>query len=92
MNPENQENNLTLYASIFSGSLLAISELLPYVSKIKGNGIIQVVVNFFSNYEEIKKKEKLERDQKIQEISDKVDAIIKRLDQELPMNNRQQSS
>lgn len=87
-----ENNNLTLYTSVLSGSLLVISELLPYISKIKGNGIIQVLTNLFSNYEEEKKKEKLERDQKMQEISDKVDVILKRLDQEFSMNNRQQSS
>jgi hypothetical protein len=87
-----ENNNLTLYTSVLSGSLLVISELLPYISKIKGNGIIQVLTNLFSNYEEEKKKEKLERDQKMQEISDKVDVILKKLDQEFSMNNRQQSS
>jgi|LakMenEpi03Aug12_release.lakeMendotaPanAssembly.Ray.scaffolds.fasta_scaffold2349764_2 hypothetical protein len=89
MSSETSENSLTFYASILSGSLLMISEILPYISKIKGNGIFQALTNLFSNYEEQKKKEKLERDQKIQEISDKVDEVLKKLDQEFSMNNRQ---
>ena len=92
MSSEKPENNLTLYASVLSGSLLAISEILPYISKIKGNGILQVLTNLFSNYEEEKNKERLERAQKMQELTDKVDAILKKLDQEFPMNNRQQNS
>lgn len=73
-----QDNNLTYYASIVSGSLLVISELLPYISKIKGNGVIQVISNFFNNYEETKKQEKLEHDKKIQEIIEKLDLLVAR--------------
>jgi hypothetical protein len=78
-----EQNNLGFYTSLVSGSLLVLSELLPYISKIKGNGIIQVVTNLFTNYEETKKKEKAEREQKIQELTDKVEeavAILKRLE------------
>lgn len=69
------DNNLTYYASLVSGGLLIISEALPYVSKIKGNGIIQVLTSLFTNYEENKKQEKLEQDRKIQEIMEKLDRI-----------------
>jgi hypothetical protein len=40
------ETPMSYYVSLASGALLAISELLPYLSKIEGNGIIQVVTNF----------------------------------------------
>lgn len=83
MNPATQDpNNFGYYASLVSGSLLVISELLPYISKIKGNGIIQVLTNFFTNYEETKKKEKAEQAQKMQEMTNKMDEaleILKRL-------------
>ena len=69
------DNNLTYYASLVSGGLLIISEALPHVSKIKGNGIIQVLTSLFTNYEENKKQEKLEQDRKIQEIMEKLDRI-----------------
>jgi hypothetical protein len=31
--------------SICSGLLLTISEILPYISKIKSNGILQLIIN-----------------------------------------------
>jgi|694.fasta_scaffold143430_3 hypothetical protein len=81
-----EQNNLGYYTTLVSGSLLVVSELLPYISKIKGNGIIQVITNLFTKYEENKQKEKAERDQKIQEIVLKVDeavAILKRLEEQV---------
>ena len=62
-----EDNSITFYTTILSGSLFVISELLPYISKVKGNGIIQVLLNSFSKYdenrkeEEKKEKERLER-------------------------------
>jgi hypothetical protein len=34
--------------SLVGGSLLTISEILPYVSKVKSNGIVQFIVDIFS--------------------------------------------
>jgi len=71
------------YASLISGSLLVISEILPYLSKVKGNGIIQVLTNLFTGYDELKKKEKAEYEQKIQDLTAKVNEsleILKRLE------------
>jgi hypothetical protein len=38
--------NITLYISILTGLLLTISETLPYVQNINGNGIIHLITNF----------------------------------------------
>lgn len=57
------------YVSIFSGALLAISELLPFLSKVKGNGIIQAAVQAFQKHEADQRKEQ-----------DQFDAILARLD------------
>jgi hypothetical protein len=43
---ENSEfANITFYLSIISSFLLAISEILPYISKIDSNGILQLIVS-----------------------------------------------
>lgn len=39
-------NEITFYISIISGMLLTISEVLPYIKIIRGNGIIELLVNF----------------------------------------------
>ena len=39
-------NEITFYISIISGMLLTISEVLPYIKTIRGNGIIELLVNF----------------------------------------------
>lgn len=61
---ENTNPGIQFYASVISGGLLLISELLPYISSIKGNGIIQVLTNTFNRYDEAKKK----TDEKIDQI------------------------
>jgi hypothetical protein len=81
MDTQSQDSNLSFYASLFSGSLLVISELLPYISKIKGNGILQVIGNFLNNYEEKHKQEKIEKEKKIKEIIDKLDILLERSSQ-----------
>lgn len=68
-----QQDNLTYYASIISGILLFVSEAMPYISKVKGNGIIQVLVNSFTKYEETKQKED-------DDMKHKLDIIMKRLE------------
>jgi hypothetical protein len=78
MDASSQDSNLSFYASLVSGSLLVISELLPYLSKIKGNGILQVVGNFLNNYEEKQKQEKINKEKKIQDIIDKLDILLER--------------
>ena len=45
---ENQ-NDITFYISIITSSLLAISEILPYIKIIKSNGIIECAVTIFEN-------------------------------------------
>ena len=39
-------NEITFYISIISGMLLTISEVLPYIKTIRGNGIIELLLNF----------------------------------------------
>ena len=39
----NQPIDITLYISIISSSLLAISEILPYIKSIKSNGILESI-------------------------------------------------
>ena len=46
---ESLNNEITFYISIISGMLLTISEVLPYIKNIRGNGIIEVLVNFLVN-------------------------------------------
>lgn len=43
------DNNI-IYYTILSSSLLFVSEILPYIPKIKGNGIIQVFINYVFKY------------------------------------------
>jgi hypothetical protein len=43
---ESLNNEITFYISIISGMLLTISETLPYIKSIQGNGIIELLVNF----------------------------------------------
>jgi predicted RNA-binding protein with EMAP domain len=51
--PENPEfSNITFYLSIISSSLLAISEILPYISQIKSNGILQLFISFIKSFKQ----------------------------------------
>jgi hypothetical protein len=68
-------NPLSYYVSIFSGVCLAISELLPYISKVKGNGIVQVLIQSFGKFEETKRKEEEQQQQVIQSILDRLDHL-----------------
>jgi hypothetical protein len=77
MNPEQQTNDITFYISIISGALLTVSEIMPYISQIKGNGIVQVLINTFSKYEEKKKQEEQSIHSKLQEICSHLENIEK---------------
>jgi hypothetical protein len=44
---ENSNENITFYISIITSSLLAISEILPYIKVIKSNGIIECFLQIF---------------------------------------------
>jgi hypothetical protein len=76
------------YVSIFSGVCLAISEALPYLSKVKGNGIIQVALNYFRGFEEEKKKEAQEQQAQqqalFQSILSRLDTLIELQRQKFP--------
>ena len=67
------QDNLAYYASIVSGILLFISEAMPYISKVKGNGIVQVLINSFTKYEEAKQQEE-------DVMKQKIDLILKHLE------------
>lgn len=70
-----EEYNLSYYVSILSGALLAISEALPYLSKVKGNGIIQTLLNTYGKYDEEKKKEQEQEQKKLDEVLVRLDEI-----------------
>jgi hypothetical protein len=63
-------DSLTYYISIASGALLTISEALPYISQVKGNSILQVLLNACSKFNEERKNEQ-----------DKVDALVKEIEE-----------
>lgn len=44
---EHQDPTFSFYFSLVTGTMLAISELLPYINAIKGNGITHVIVMYF---------------------------------------------
>lgn len=74
-----------LYISVFSGLMLIVSEILPYVSNVKGNGIVQIILNSCSKYDEDKKKEH----QTLQDLIKKVDDLSNRMDRLIPRDNSQ---
>ena len=67
------------YITILSSSLLLISEILPYIPQVKGNSIIQTIINSYSKYEEDKK---LERSTEHQEVITRLDKILTIIDKE----------
>lgn len=78
---EDAANPLSYYVSILSGACLVVSELLPYISKIKGNGILQILMNSFNSFEENKRKEDEQQQRMLQSILDRLDRL-ERLAQE----------
>lgn len=74
----------TNYITIISSTLLLISEVLPYVSQVNGNGIIETLVNSYSKYK------KVEEEQKVinyETIDHKLDKIIDNLEKLKPQEN-----
>ena len=67
------------YMSIVSGVCLAISEALPYLSKVKGNGIIHAVLQYFNGRQE---EEKRREEQLAQSIVTRLDMLIALLQQQ----------
>lgn len=74
-----------LYISVISGAMLLISEILPYVSNVKGNGIVQALLNSCSKYEEDKKKEQ----QTLQDLIKRIDDLSIRMDKITTRDNSQ---
>lgn len=54
------------YLSIVSGLLLTVSEVLPYISQVKGNSISEVVLNALGKMDAVKQ--------------DRYDVILEKLD------------
>jgi hypothetical protein len=75
-------NPLSYYVSIFSGACLVISELLPYISKVKGNGIVQILMQSFSQYEDTKRKETEEQQRLYERILERLDQLAALVQQE----------
>lgn len=44
-----EENTVSFYVSIASSALFVCSEVLPYVTKIKSNGVIQFVIDYLKS-------------------------------------------
>lgn len=70
----NPNSNMSYYVSLFSGAMLAVSELLPYLSKVKGNGIIQVIMNAYGA-------QKKQEEEQAQQNEKKMDEILARLEE-----------
>jgi hypothetical protein len=47
-----EKSNYAKYVTFISGSLLAISESLPYFDNVNGNGILHVISNILKEYKE----------------------------------------
>jgi hypothetical protein len=75
-----EDNSITFYTTILSGGLFAISELLPYISKVKGNGIIQVLLNSFSKYDESRKEEEKKEKERIENQTALLNEILQKLE------------
>jgi hypothetical protein len=78
----NDSNPLSYYVSLFSGACLIISELLPYISKVKGNGIVQILMQSFSRYEDTKRKESDEQQRLFESIVERLDRLTSLVQQE----------
>lgn len=71
--PEQTDSPISYYVSIISGACLVISEILPYLSSVKGNGILHILSQAFGKYEQ----KKQEDDQRIQEILQRLERLEK---------------
>lgn len=80
------DNSTAYYMSIVSGVCLAISEVLPYLSKVKGNGIIQAVVQYFNGRQE---EEKRREEQLAQSVLTRLDTLIALLQQQQDARGQQ---
>jgi len=58
-----ESHDLTYYISIASGALLTISEFLPYISQVKGNSIVQVLLNACSKLNQARNDSGINREQ-----------------------------
>lgn len=55
---ESCSDNITTLTTLLASGLFIVSEMLPYMSKVKGNGIIQMVSDSLLEY--LKKSKDLE--------------------------------
>jgi hypothetical protein len=44
------DNNITTFTTILASGLFIVSEALPYMTKIKGNGILQIISDSLLEY------------------------------------------
>ena len=82
-------NSVAYYVSFASSALLVISEALPYVTKIKANGIIQALVQAFGKYDQDKQAQQNAQQQTLQAIVDRLDAVVAILQSQKNENNKQ---
>lgn len=68
----------TNYFALLSSSLLLISEILPYIPQVKGNSIVQTLINSYSKYEEVKKTESVNEHQEVITRLDKILVILEK--------------
>lgn len=68
----------TNYFALLSSSLLLISEILPYIPQVKGNSIVQTLINSYSKYEEVKKTETVNEHQEVITRLDKILVILEK--------------
>lgn len=72
---EHESTPWSYYASIFSGACLLVSELLPYMSKVKGNGILQVLIDSFGKYEQEKQAKENDFNETLQNIIERLERL-----------------
>lgn len=65
-----QADNTAFYISVISGGLLMLSETLPYLSKVKGNSILQVILELVNK-----------KQQEVKTEQNKLDVILEKLDE-----------
>jgi hypothetical protein len=80
-----QDTPLSYYVSLVSGALLTISEILPYLSQFKGNGIVHALTQAFTNraqHEQVQDQALQQTQQALQLVLQRLDALEARLNTE----------
>ena len=66
------------YITIISSTFLFISEVLPYISQIKGNGIVHSILGGITQYEEDRQRVKLIEHKEVMDKLEEIKILIVR--------------